>query len=113
MKFLFQTPRTSRKSRKIEKRRRLRTTLKIFISSYREEATRIAALEDEETQKICMMQSLAEMSRNTFSLSDSVKNMVGLCAYNSFIQVVLKFRKGLIHVNLKTSNAFLVLLADL
>ncbi|XP_049420069.1 E3 ubiquitin-protein ligase rnf168-like isoform X2 [Epinephelus fuscoguttatus] len=51
-----------------------------------EEETRIAALEKEETQKIRMMQKITEISRDTFSLSDTVKEMEDLGADDSFIQ---------------------------
>ncbi|XP_078019421.1 uncharacterized protein LOC117246659 isoform X2 [Epinephelus lanceolatus] len=50
-----------------------------------EEESRIAALEKEETQKIRMMQKITEISRDTFSLSDTVKEMEDLGA-DSFIQ---------------------------
>ncbi|XP_049915585.1 zinc-binding protein A33-like [Epinephelus moara] len=51
-----------------------------------EEETRIAALEEEESQKIRMMQKITEISRDTVSLSDTVKEMEDLGADDSFIQ---------------------------
>lgn len=62
-------------------------TLCLFLK--REEETRIAALRKEETQKIRMMQLITEMSRNTYSLSDTIKNLEE-CGANSFIQVIFK-----------------------
>ncbi|KAL7372470.1 hypothetical protein ABVT39_017018 [Epinephelus coioides] len=51
-----------------------------------EEESRIAALEEEESQKIRMMQKITEISRDTFSLCDTVKEMEDLGADDSFIQ---------------------------
>ncbi|XP_044033833.1 zinc-binding protein A33-like [Siniperca chuatsi] len=59
---------------------------KLHLFLQREAATRTAALGEEETQKIRMMQLIAEMSRDTFSLSDTIKDMEDLGADNSFIQ---------------------------
>ncbi|XP_054455509.1 E3 ubiquitin-protein ligase TRIM35-like [Anoplopoma fimbria] len=58
--------------------------LQLFLKT--EEAARIAALEEEETQKICMMQKITELSSDTFSLSDTLKDMEDLGADDSFIQ---------------------------
>ncbi|XP_076616560.1 E3 ubiquitin-protein ligase TRIM35-like [Chaetodon auriga] len=51
-----------------------------------EKASRLAALRQEEGQKIRMMQLMAEMSRDTFSLSDTVKEMEDCRADSSFTQ---------------------------
>ncbi|XP_051273399.1 E3 ubiquitin-protein ligase TRIM35-like isoform X3 [Dicentrarchus labrax] len=51
-----------------------------------EEETKLAALREEENQKIRMMKLITEMSRSTLSLSDTVKEMEDLRADNSFIQ---------------------------
>ncbi|XP_078135142.1 E3 ubiquitin-protein ligase TRIM35-like isoform X2 [Sander vitreus] len=59
---------------------------KLHLLLKREEETRIAELEEEETQKIGMMQKITEISRDTFSLSDTVKDMQDLGADNSFVQ---------------------------
>ncbi|XP_037611097.1 zinc-binding protein A33-like isoform X8 [Sebastes umbrosus] len=50
-----------------------------------EEAARVAALEEEETQKIGMMQKITEISSDTFLVSDTVKDMEDLGA-RSFLQ---------------------------
>lgn len=62
--------------------------LHLFLS--REEEARIAALREEETQKIRVMQMITKMSRDTFSLSDTVKDIEGTGAENSFIQVLIQ-----------------------
>ncbi|XP_059180029.1 tripartite motif containing 13-like [Centropristis striata] len=51
-----------------------------------EEESRIAVLKEEETQKIHMMQKITEISSDTFSLSDTLKDMEDLGADNSFLQ---------------------------
>ncbi|XP_041819025.1 E3 ubiquitin-protein ligase TRIM35-like [Chelmon rostratus] len=51
-----------------------------------EEATRLAALREEESQKIRLTQLNAEMSRNTFSLSDTVAEMEACGADSSLTQ---------------------------
>ncbi|XP_037611094.1 tripartite motif-containing protein 35-like isoform X5 [Sebastes umbrosus] len=51
-----------------------------------EEAARIAALEEEETQKIGMMQKITEISSDTFLVSDTVKDMEDLGVDRSFLQ---------------------------
>ncbi|KAL7372583.1 hypothetical protein ABVT39_018866 [Epinephelus coioides] len=59
---------------------------KLHQSLKTEEESRIAELKKEESQKIRMMQKITEVSRDTFSLSDTVKEMEDLGADDSFIQ---------------------------
>lgn len=59
--------------------------LHLFLKE--EEAARIAAVREEETQKIALMQTIAELSRDTFSLSDTLKALQDMGADISFIQV--------------------------
>lgn len=61
--------------------------LHVFLDT--EEETRLAALKREETQKIRMMELITEISRNTFSLSDAIKELEESGADDSFIQVSL------------------------
>lgn len=88
---------------------------KLHLFLKKEEENRIAKLEKEEMQKIGMMQKITEISRDTFSLSDTVKDMQDLGADNSFVQVIIKTqeRSNSYEGNLKTANAFLVLFAEL
>lgn len=51
-----------------------------------EEESRLAVLKEEEGQRVRMMRLMAEMSRDTFSLSDNLKEMEDCGADNSFIQ---------------------------
>ncbi|XP_078019418.1 zinc-binding protein A33-like isoform X2 [Epinephelus lanceolatus] len=59
---------------------------KLHQSLKTEEESRIAELKKEENQKIHMMEKITEISRDTFSLSDTVKEMEDLGADDSFIQ---------------------------
>ncbi|XP_074475800.1 zinc-binding protein A33-like isoform X2 [Sebastes fasciatus] len=51
-----------------------------------EEAARIAALEEEETKKIGMMQKITELSGGAFSLSETLKDMEDLGAGHWFLE---------------------------
>lgn len=62
-----------------------------------EEVKRLALLREEEDQKIRIMQLVTEMSRDTFSLSDTVKEIEELGADNLFLKVITDLRKGLVH----------------
>lgn len=59
-----------------------------------EEANRLVALKQEETQKIRLIQMILETSRNTFSLSDTVQNMEELATDGSFLMVTWKLKEG-------------------
>nr|CBN81599.1 Novel protein similar to vertebrate tripartite motif-containing (TRIM) family [Dicentrarchus labrax] len=59
---------------------------KLHAFLWTEEETKLAALREEKTQKIRMMKLITEMSRNTLSLSDTVKEMEDLGVEKPFIQ---------------------------
>lgn len=56
-----------------------------------EEANVLASLEQEEAEKISVVQRIMEMSRDTFSLSDSVKDMEQVTR-SSFLKVRMNLR---------------------
>lgn len=63
--------------------------LRLFLG--REEEARIAALKEEETQKINVMQRLTDLHRDTLSLSDTVKDIEKDLGPNSlFMQVIIQ-----------------------
>lgn len=64
-----------------------------------EEANMLAALKREETQKIRLIQMIAETSRDTFSLSDRVKNIEELVTDGSFLTVTWKLKEGSVYRN--------------
>ncbi|XP_032359090.1 tripartite motif-containing protein 35 [Etheostoma spectabile] len=59
---------------------------KLHLVLKREQETSIAELEEEATQKIGMMQKITELSRDTFSLSVTIKDLHDLGADNSLLQ---------------------------
>uniref|UniRef100_H3CLM8 RING-type domain-containing protein n=1 Tax=Tetraodon nigroviridis TaxID=99883 RepID=H3CLM8_TETNG len=88
------SPRRSERSRRSFRRQSRATEMKIreeFEKLGRclktEEANRLAALKQEEAQRIRLIQMIMEASRDTFSLSDTVKNMEELVTGGSFITV--------------------------
>lgn len=72
-----------------------------------EEANRLAALKQEEAQRIRLIQMIMEASRDTFSLSDTVKNMEELVTGGSFITVAWELKEGGVHRNRQSDRCSL------
>nr|XP_046234241.1 zinc-binding protein A33-like [Scatophagus argus] len=66
--------------------------LRLFLKA--EEAASLAALRDEEARKTRMMELIADMSRDTLSLSDTVKNIEDLGLDNLFLKDFKTSLKG-------------------
>lgn len=59
-----------------------------------EEATRLAALKQEEGEKISFIQMIVDLSRDTFFLSDTVSDMEELVKDSSFLMVTTNLKEG-------------------
>lgn len=63
-----------------------------------EEANRLFALKQEESQKIQMIQMIMETSRDMLMLSDTLKNTEALVSNSSLLTVGWKLREGQIQL---------------